>query len=254
MSGRVQAGPGEHSDNREQSAPGKHRDRPYTTLFLLMSVDGKISTGSTDELDVDSDFPLIPGLKEGLAQYYDIEQTTDLWSLVSGRVQAKLGANTKPLPAKTPVSFALIDSSHLTAEGVRYFCAKSRECVLITQNRTHPAFGLKEPNLHIILQETRLLSPALAALKAETGCQRLTLQTGGSLNGQLLREKLIDAVDIVVAPVLVGGKDTPTLIDGPSLACREELSKLGVLRLTDCRALKNSYLRLRYQVLPGFSL
>ena len=28
-------------------------DRPITTLFMLMSVDGKISTGSTDELDVD---------------------------------------------------------------------------------------------------------------------------------------------------------------------------------------------------------
>ena len=32
-------------------------DRPITTLFMLMSVDGKISTGATDELDVDRDFP-----------------------------------------------------------------------------------------------------------------------------------------------------------------------------------------------------
>ena len=36
-------------------------DRPITTLFMLMSVDGKISTGSTDELDVDRDFPKLPG-------------------------------------------------------------------------------------------------------------------------------------------------------------------------------------------------
>lgn len=27
--------------------------RPITTLFMLMSVDGKISTGSSDELDVE---------------------------------------------------------------------------------------------------------------------------------------------------------------------------------------------------------
>lgn len=32
-------------------------DRPITTLFMLMSVDGKISTGATDDLDVDKDFP-----------------------------------------------------------------------------------------------------------------------------------------------------------------------------------------------------
>ena len=49
-------------------------ERPITTLFMLMSVDGKISTGATDELDVDKDFPKITGVSEGLHQYYEIEQ------------------------------------------------------------------------------------------------------------------------------------------------------------------------------------
>ena len=64
--------------------------RPITTLFMLMSVDGKISPGASDDLDVDKDFPNITGLKEGLSQYYEIEQTTDLWSFNTGRVQAKM--------------------------------------------------------------------------------------------------------------------------------------------------------------------
>ena len=64
-------------------------NRPITTLFMLMSVDGKISTGATDDLDVDKDFPNIKGVNEGLHQYYEIEKTTDLWSLNSGRVPAK---------------------------------------------------------------------------------------------------------------------------------------------------------------------
>lgn len=63
--------------------------KPITTLFMLMSVDGKISTGAVDELDVDRDFPRINGVKEGLYQYYEIEKTTDLWSLNSSRVQEK---------------------------------------------------------------------------------------------------------------------------------------------------------------------
>lgn len=46
------------------------RNRPYTTLFLLVSVDGKISTGDTDVMDVDKDYSKIDGLKEGLKQYY----------------------------------------------------------------------------------------------------------------------------------------------------------------------------------------
>lgn len=48
-------------------------DRPITTLFMLMSVDGKISTGATDDLDIDKDFPKIAGVREGLHQYYDIK-------------------------------------------------------------------------------------------------------------------------------------------------------------------------------------
>lgn len=40
-------------------------DRPITTLFMLTSVDGKISTGSTDELDVDRDFPKFPASARG---------------------------------------------------------------------------------------------------------------------------------------------------------------------------------------------
>ena len=223
--------------------------RPVTTLFMLMSVDGKISTGATDELDVDLDFPQIPGLREGLHQYYEIEQTTDLWSFNTGRVQEKMGANRLGMPDKTPVSFVLLDNRHLNEHGVRYFCAKSKQFVLITTNINHPAFHVKAENLHIIFQEKLSLAAALTSLKEQFGCDRLTIQSGGTVNGLFLREKLFDFVDIVVAPVLIGGKDTATLIDGRSLRAKDELDKLGVLRLMEATPLQDSYLRLRYQVM-----
>ena len=224
-------------------------DRPVTTLFMLMSVDGKISTGATDELDFDEDFPCISGVGEGLRQYYEIEQTTDLWSLNSGRVQAKMGVNERPLPGKGPVSFVLIDNNHLDENGVRYFCALSKEFVLITSKPGHPAFHIKENNLHIIFQRSLSLKDALVKLRSDFGCERLTVQSGGTLNGLFLREKLFDYIDIVIAPVLVGGKETATLIDGRSLMSKSELSQLGVLKLLECAVLENSYLRLRYQVI-----
>ncbi len=224
-------------------------NRPITTLFMLTSVDGKISTGSTDEMDVDRDFPGISGVKEGLHQYYEVEQTTDLWSFNTGRVQAKMGANEKEMPAKTPVSFVLLDNHHLTEHGVRYFCARSRQAVVITSNRSHPAFDVDADNLRIIYQEQPSLGSALERLKNECGCDRLTVQSGGTVNSLFLREKLLDFVDIVVAPILIGGRDTPTLIDGRSLETKAELDQLGVLKLTDCSVLQDSYIRLRYKVL-----
>ena len=224
-------------------------DRPITTLFMLMSEKRKISTGATDKLDVDRDFPKIVGVQEGLHQYYEIEQTTDLWSLNSGRVQKKMGVNSKEMPNKSSVSFVIIDNHHLTKQGVRYFCARSKEFVLVTSNADHPAFQVNEDNLHIICQRKLSLSDALAKLKSEYGCQRITIQSGGTLNGLFLREKLFDYIDIVVAPILIGGKETSTLIDGKSLLSERELSQLGVLKLQECTVLEHSYLRLRYQVI-----
>jgi len=220
--------------------------RPVITLFMLMSVDGKISTGATDEMDVDSDFPRIEGIKEGLHQYYEIEQATDLWSFNTGRVQAKMGVNEKPIPDKTSVSFVIYDNRHLTEHGVRYFCARSDEFVLLTTNPFHPAFNINESNLHIILQNRLDLPAALDLLRRDYGCECMTVQSGGTVNSLFLREKLFDYIDIVVAPVLIGGRDTSTLIDGKSLTSSDELDQLGVLKLIECVPLEDSYIRLRY--------
>ena len=224
-------------------------DRPITTLYMLMSVDGKISTGDTDRLDFDQDLPLINGVKEGLPQYYDIEQTTDLWSLNSGRVQAKMGVNEKAFPQPTPVSFVLLDNHHLTQHGIGYFCARAKQVVLVTSNPQHPAFDVSSDNLSILYQEKWDLADMLVTLKEKFGCERITIQTGGTLNELFLREKLFDYIDLVIAPLLVGGKDTSTLIDGNALHSPSQLSSLGVLQLESATPLAHSYLRLRYRVI-----
>lgn len=234
-----------HNNRQEEEI----MNRPVTTLFMLSSVDGKISTGSEDSLDVDRDYPKIAGVREGLHQYYEIEQTTDLWSLNSGRVQEKLGVNEKAVPRKTPVSFVIIDNHHLKEGGVRYFCELSKRFVLVTSNKEHPAYHIKADNFSILYQEKLDLKSMLEILKKDFQCERITIQSGGTLNGIFLREKLFDYIDIVVAPVLVGGKDTSTLIDGESITSRGQLGKLRALELISCETLENSYIRLRYKVI-----
>ncbi len=120
--------------------------------------------------------------------------------------------------------------------------------MIITTNPEHPAFNVKASNLCIIAQKKLDLHSALQDLY-KLGCKRLTIQSGGTVNGLFLREKLFDFIDIVVAPVLIGGKDTATLIDGISLKNKDSLSALGVLKLEHCEVLKDSYLRLKYKVI-----
>ena len=229
-------------------------DRPITTLFMIESVDGKISTGDTDELDVDTDFASIVGVREGLLQYYDLEQKTDLVSVNSGRVQAKIGVNKKDIDSvqKTDVSFVMIDSKpHLDANGTEYFVKRARILYVITTNKNHPAFALskKYDNIHILLYKDKIdFTDAFVKLKMIYGIEKMTIQTGGTLNAQFLRLGLIDYVSVVVAPCLIGGEQTKSLIGGESLHNSSDLVHVKALELLDAQQLHNSYIHLHYKV------
>ncbi len=228
-------------------------NRPITTLFMLESLDGKISSGNNDMLDADKDWCLIPGVKEGLQQYYDIEQTTDLFSLNTGRVMVKIGVNNrKEIPVKSPCSFIIIDNEpHLNEQGIDYLCKWVHQLFLVTTNKNHVVHDLKDKydNLIVLDYEELNLHLLLEDLKEKYSVSNLTIQSGGNLNGLFLRSNLIDYVHIVVAPLLVGGRDTSTLIDGESIQTVNELSKLKALELIECNSLKHSYIQLKYRVI-----
>lgn len=225
--------------------------KPFCTLFMLMSADGKICTGDNDCLDVDCDFPKVKGVREGLHQYYEIEQCQDLWSLNTGRVMAKIGMNEAALDlAKTPVSFVIIDNQpHLSTHGIKALCQKLKQLILVTTNPKHPAYDLSISNLHIISQPVLDLPKLMDCLAVNYQIERITVQSGGTMNGLFLREHLLDQIDLVIAPVLIGGKNVATLIDGEAIHDSKQLDQLDVLQLEACSVLEDSYLRLQYKVI-----
>lgn len=234
---------------------------------MLASVDGKISTGDTDAMDFDRDLKTIAGVREGLPQYYDLEQRTDLASLNTGRVMAKIGVNDRTdEPARIPVTFVIVDNEpHLTALGVEYLSKWVKKLIVVTTNPSHPAHAsaamnvttipiagnslLPTPSVGSRTDTARIDFPALfLRLGEEHGIDRLTIQSGGTLNATLVRAGLVDHLSIVVAPLLVGGKDTPSLVGGESLHAVGELGKLRALKIVAADVLEDSYLHVRYDV------
>ena len=65
------------------------------------------------------------------------------------------------------------------------------------------------------------------------------------MNGLFVRENLIDYVNIVIAPLLIGGRDVPTSVDGEAIKSENELGKLRALELIE---FNNSYVQLKYKV------
>lgn len=228
-------------------------DRPITTLFLLQSLDGKITTGDNDGMDTE-DFHRITGIKEGLPQYYEIEKHLDRVYLNSGKVLEKCGFNNLvwKKDKNDGLSFAVIDNKpHLTVQGCEYLAKRSITFYVITNNANHPAFSLKNqfPNIVVLLYDKKInFGDAFQRLKTDYGVDRMTIQTGGTLNAEFLRQGLIDHVSIVIAPCLIGGIDTQSLIGGESLHDKTDLPKIKALKLIKCEALKDSYVHFYYDV------
>ena len=228
-------------------------NRPITTLFLLMSLDGKISTGDNDDMDFDRDLPRIPDVNDGLYQYYQLEGETDLYSMNTGRVLVKVGANEEQENIeKLPVSFIVIDNKpHFDKIGVENYINKSKNLYIITTNKSHPAYEFKDTeNLEIIFYEKEIdFKDLFVKLKEKFKIDNITIQSGGTLNAHLLREGLIDHISLVIAPCLIGGKNTSTIIDGESLHSIEDLHKIKALELKKCEVLEDSYVYMLYDVI-----
>lgn len=227
-------------------------EKPVTTLFMLSSLDWKISTWTWSSLDIDKDFPKIKWVNEWLYQYYALEQKTDLFSLNSGKTLKKIWMNKKQVLAQTKVSFIVIDSKpYLTKTWVVNMLTKSKKLYIVTTNKNHPAYQyLWEPNLEIIEYEKEInFENLFKKLKSIYKIKKLTIQTWGTLNSIFLRKGLIDNISIIVAPVLIWWEKTPTLIGGETIKTIEDLVYLKALKLINIDKLKHSYIHLKYKVI-----
>ena len=232
--------------------------RSETTLFLLVSADSKITSGQSDTLDSDWDWKRIHGVKEGLGQYYQIEQTTDLFSLITGRILAKLRPHEPEIPQRCPdnppfLSSIIVDNKPwLTPRDLQRGVRSLKHSYLVTSNAEHPAFAMQGSvdNLTVIHYPEKVdFADLFGKMKQDYGAKRITIQSGGTLNAALVRAGLVDHILLVVAPLLVGGKTTPTLMDGPSFQTEADLLGLKALKLAKCELLRDSYVRLEYDVI-----
>jgi 2,5-diamino-6-(ribosylamino)-4(3H)-pyrimidinone 5'-phosphate reductase len=102
---------------------------------------------------------------------------------------------------------------------------------------------------HIIAGENRVdLRAALAELAAKYGIARVRVDSGGRLNGALLRAGLIDEVSLLVHPYLVGGESGQTFFRAPDLT---SAGRVINLRLIAAETLEDDLLWLRYELIRG---
>jgi 2,5-diamino-6-(ribosylamino)-4(3H)-pyrimidinone 5'-phosphate reductase len=113
--------------------------------------------------------------------------------------------------------------------------------------RDHLAGLTKLQVPYIVAGEDRVdLRAALEELATRFAVRTVRVDSGGTLNGALLRAGLVDEVSVLLHPCLVGGMTPRSLFRAPDLATSEGVIPL---KLTHLERLENDLLWLRYEVL-----
>jgi len=88
------------------------------------------------------------------------------------------------------------------------------------------------------------LGQALGKMRTKLGVDCVLSTAGGRLNGALLRAGLVDEVNVEFLPAIIGGTETPSLYDAPSLAADEWPAQLDLI---SCQV-RSGRVWLRYRV------
>jgi 2,5-diamino-6-(ribosylamino)-4(3H)-pyrimidinone 5'-phosphate reductase len=100
---------------------------------------------------------------------------------------------------------------------------------------------------YIICGEDRVdFKIALDEINNRYGVNTVRVDSGGSLNGVLLRAGLVHEVSVVIHPCLVGGTSPRSLYKAPDLTTAEDVIEL---KLSNIQKLEGDLLWMRYQVI-----
>lgn len=90
------------------------------------------------------------------------------------------------------------------------------------------------------------LGTALEEINVQFGVKSLRVESGGKLNGLLLRDDLVDEVCVLIHPTMVGGSSTDSIYIAPDLKSAEDALDLKLIKI---EKLKNEIILLRYRIM-----
>ncbi len=193
--------------------------RPHVLMKTAISADGKIGSprhtavqlsnaqdaAAVDRLRAESDAILIGGT----TLIHDDPQLI-VRSAALQRARARRG-----LPAQ-PAKVAIADVAKISPRS-RFLTRGTGEKIIFTTFKT-PVTDLGKLQRVATVYATpgpRVdLAEAMRVLGAQHGIRRLLLEGGGTLNAAMLAAGLVDEIRTAIAPLVIGGAQSPTLVDG----------------------------------------
>jgi len=255
------------------SREGNSMNRPKVVVYGGVSLDGRLTTAPGVLLMFgDKRWTAIAGSDEEISKWLRDKHKPQAYLEGSGSLVTE-DEKPKPLPRfkgdpKTlyrdflPDSvvkraghrgwFTMVDSRGRIRWGFKEWPSeewKGWYLMVIVANQTpceYLAYLQRENIPYLLAGEDRVnLKLALEKMKSLLGVTSIVSTSPGKLGGALLRADLIDEVDILLLPALIGGTETPTLFESPELKPNEWPAQLELIWT---RVQSDGRIWLRYKV------
>lgn len=219
---------------------------PYVVIHNIMSLDGRIDHFTPD-----------------IGQYYDSAAALDADCMLTGSdtilkaMESEGIAPDKDEPEdKTAVTdddsrplLVIVDSkgrvnTWRTLRNAGYWRDTMALCSLATPAAYREYLNRNKIDFVVAGDDYVDLRQGLEKL-AKSGIKKVRVDSGGTLNGVLLRQGLVDEVSVLMHPALVGGTSAASIYRAPDL---ESAKGIVDLRIISARRLKNGVVWLRYSV------
>jgi 2,5-diamino-6-(ribosylamino)-4(3H)-pyrimidinone 5'-phosphate reductase len=188
--------------------------RPHVILNAGMTLDGKIATRTRDTK--------ISG-KEDLERVHRIRERVDAIMVGIGTVlddDPRLTVHKIPSERKRNPTRIVVDSRARTPLSARVLNNEAKTIIAVSRKAPDERVrALREKGAEIVVcGENKVDLKCLMEELYKRGIRSVLLEGGGTLNFGMLREGLVDEVSVAIAPVLVGGREAVTLVDGEGFA------------------------------------
>jgi len=207
------------------------RKRPFITVKIAQSLDGKIATKTGDSKWISSSSSR--RLANKLRSKNDAIMVGINTILKDDPRLTIRNSNGKARIAQKQPTKIVVDSLLKTPPDARIFTNSSIGKVIIATTKIAPKANerlLKEKGAEILCiskdQNSINLKDLMREL-AKRGIANILVEGGGELIASLFEERLVDKLNLFIAPIIIGGRDAITSVEGSGSEMVKEALRLN---------------------------
>lgn len=198
-------------------------NRPHVIVNCAMSADGKIALPNRKQLRISSD--------EDIERMYKLRNECNAVLVGIGAVLSddpKLTVNDRYVEnPKQPLRIVL-DSKCRTPEDALVLNDVAKTLV-VTSEKCDKKFDNNVEVIECKTDEKGFIDlEILLELLYTRGIKTLMVEGGSTVIWNFLKQRLVDDLHVYVGPMIIGGKNTPTLADGTGISGVDELISLEI--------------------------